>query len=56
MLVQLFGNQMIFIPELCHSRIRNSRSYPAIRTCPIRWQYRLPDHEHVEMIGSIPFK
>lgn len=56
MLVQLFCNQMIFIPELRHTRIRDSRSHPAIGTCPICWQYRLPDHKHIEMIGSIPLQ
>jgi hypothetical protein len=45
---------VIFIPELPHPGIVDSRSYPAIGARPIHGQNGLPDHEHTQVIVSIP--
>ena len=54
LLTQLFCNDVIFVPELRHSGIVNSRSHPAIGARPIHWQNGFPDHQDMEMVGRIP--
>ena len=54
LLTELFCNDVIFIPELPHPGIVDSRSYPAIGARPIHGQNGLPDHEHTQVIVSIP--
>jgi hypothetical protein len=56
LLIQFLCNHVIFVPELRHPGIVNSRSHPAIGARPIHWQNGFPDHEHVEMVGRIPSK
>ena len=47
LLTELFCNDVIFIPELRHPGIVNSRSHPAIGARPIHWQNGFPDHKHM---------
>ena len=54
LVTQFFCNDVIFIPELCHSGIVDSRSHPAIRARPIHRQNRFPDHKCVQVMVSIP--
>lgn len=56
LLTELFCNDAIFIPELRHPGIVNSRSHPAIGACPIHWQNGFPDHQYMEVVRSVPSK
>ena len=54
LLTELFCYEVIFVPELRHPGIVDSRSHPAIGARPVHWQNRLPDYEHMQVIVSIP--
>ena len=56
LLTESFCNDVIFIPELRHPGIVNSRSHPAIGSRPIHRQNGFPDHQYMEVVGSIPSK
>jgi len=53
-MLQVLRNQMIFIPELRHPGIVDSRPHPAIGARPIHRQNGFPDNEHAQVIVSIP--
>lgn len=49
--VQLFGDQVVFIPELNDPAIRNASHDRASWPAPVRGQYRFPDDQNGQAIG-----
>jgi hypothetical protein len=51
---QLFGDQMVLVPELYDSAVGNSSHYRASWSAPVRGQNGLPHHQNGQFAGFLP--
>jgi hypothetical protein len=52
--LQFCGHNMLRVPELTHSPIRDSSERAATRRSPVRWEDRFPHDEHPQLLVAVP--
>ena len=50
---QLLGDQVVFVPELNDSAVRNASHHRASWSAPVRGQNRLPDDQNGQLVGFL---
>jgi hypothetical protein len=53
-ILQFRGHDMLRVPELTHSAIRDSSERTATRRSPVRWEVRFPHDEHPQLSVAVP--
>ena len=53
-ILQFRGHDMLRVPELTHSAIRDSSERAATRRSPVRWEDRFPHDEHPQLSVAVP--
>jgi hypothetical protein len=52
--LQFRGHDMLRVPELTHSAVRDSSERAATRRSPVRWEDRLPHDENPQLSVAVP--
>jgi hypothetical protein len=53
-ILQFRGHDMLRVPELTHSAVRDSSERAATRRPPVRWEDRFPHDEHPQLSVAVP--
>jgi hypothetical protein len=52
--LQFRGHDMLRVPKLTHSAVRDPSERAATRRSPVRWQDRFPHDEHPQLSVAVP--
>ena len=53
-ILQFHGHEMLRVPELTHSAVRDPSERAATRRSPVRWEDRFPHDEHPQLSVAVP--
>jgi len=53
-ILQFRGHNMLRVPELTHSAVRDAAERAAARRAPVRWEDWFPHDEHAQLSVAVP--